>query len=402
MKEALNISFRNLQKRRKRSLLTILGVFIGIAAIFTLISLSQGLKESVKTQFNKIGADKILIQPGGGIGMIGGTAATLDDTDLKVITDAKGVDMAGGVLMKAGRLTFMDETKYVLVSGIPIDKTTDMISQVLNYEVIEGRKFEQGDKNVAYVGYDLAHGDFLKKQVKIGSKIKVEGVDLRVIGVNKKIGNTNDDTQIALPIDTAREIFNEPKSYYMIIAKADNVDTASKVAEEIKKDLRNHRNEKKGYESFTVATAEDFMQIFNNIIMIIQVFLLGVASISLIVGAIGIMNSMYTAVLERTKEIGIMKAIGATKKDIVQVFVIEAGIIGIVGGAVGVIIGYLLSKTIEYIIARALGTNVFVSSSPWWLFAGLIIFGFGLGAVAGLLPAKQAADLKPVDALRYE
>ena len=153
---------------------------------------------------------------------------------------------------------------------------------------------------------------------------------------------------------------------------------------------------------FTILTPEELLNSFGAILTIITAFLISVAGISLIVGAIGIANTMYTSVLERTKEIGVMKAIGARNSDILLIFVIEAGLIGAVGGLIGVLIGIGFSKSVEYIAVHQLGTNLLKAALPWYLIFGCIFFSFLIGAVSGILPARQASRIKVVDAIRYE
>ena len=134
----------------------------------------------------------------------------------------------------------------------------------------------------------------------------------------------------------------------------------------------------------------------------VEVVLIGIAAISLLVGGIGIANTMYTAVVERTKEIGIMKSIGAQNKDILLIFVIESGLLGLAGGAVGIAFGIGLSKLVEYLAFAFLGTSLVKAFFPWYLIVGSLVFSFLIGTISGFFPAKQAASLKPVDALRYE
>ncbi|MFH1823570.1 MAG: FtsX-like permease family protein, partial [archaeon] len=135
---------------------------------------------------------------------------------------------------------------------------------------------------------------------------------------------------------------------------------------------------------------------------IVQAVFIGIAAISLVVGGIGIMNTMYTAVLERTREIGIMKAVGARNRNILTLFLIESGILGLVGGAIGVLIGIGLSTGVAFVAAQALGTTFLRAVFPWYLIVGALAFSFGIGSLSGILPAIQASRLKPVDALRYE
>ena len=153
---------------------------------------------------------------------------------------------------------------------------------------------------------------------------------------------------------------------------------------------------------FSILTPEELLRSFGTILNIITAFLLGVAGISLLVGAIGIANTMYTSVLERTKEIGVMKAIGAKNSDILYIFMIESGILGVIGGAMGILVGIGVGKIIDYIAVNQLQTNLLKVATPWYLIVGCLLFAFIIGSLSGLMPAKQASKLKPADTLRYE
>ena len=174
------------------------------------------------------------------------------------------------------------------------------------------------------------------------------------------------------------------------------------VADGIERKLLQIKNEKQDQETFIVQTSEQLLTSFTNIFNIVQGVLVGIAAISLLVGGIGIMNTMYTSVLERTKEIGTMKAVGAKNSDILQIFLFESGLLGLVGGAIGVAMGVGLGKGVQYIATAALGTNLLQASITFPLIAGALAFSFIIGSLSGILPALQAARLKPADALRYE
>ena len=155
-------------------------------------------------------------------------------------------------------------------------------------------------------------------------------------------------------------------------------------------------------QDFDILTPEELLGSVQDILNIITAFLAGVAAISLIVGGIGIANTMYTSVLERTSEIGVMKAIGAQNKDILMIFLIESGLLGFVGALIGVVLGYGVSKGIEYIAINQLNTNLLQAAAPFYLILGCLAFGFIIGSVSGLTPARKAAKTNVVDALRYE
>jgi len=166
--------------------------------------------------------------------------------------------------------------------------------------------------------------------------------------------------------------------------------------------LRKSRGVTEKNQDFSILTPEELLESFGNILAIITSFLGGIAAISLFVGAVGIANTMYTSVLERTREIGIMKAVGAQNSDIMWIFLIESGLLGLVGACIGVGLGYGVGKTIEYIAINQLNTTLLQIAAPAWLIGGCLGFGFLIGAVSGTLPAIQASKTNVVDALRYE
>jgi putative ABC transport system permease protein len=204
-----------------------------------------------------------------------------------------------------------------------------------------------------------------------------------------------------MPIDTARIIFNNSKSYSLIYAEIQSGFTADEVAATVEKNLRHLRNEKVGEEDFTVSTPEQLSQTVQSVFGVIQGFLIGIAAISLLVGGVGIMNSMYTSVLERTKEIGVMKAIGARNEHVLMLFLFESGMLGLIGGAAGALLGITLAEAVQFIAAQA-GYGILKASISVELIGGALLFSFVIGALSGALPARRASQMNPVDALRFE
>lgn len=399
----LKLSLNNLRRRRLRSLLTMLGIFIGIAAVVSLISLGQGLQDSINQQFEKLGKDKILIQTKtlGPPGSATSKSLILTSKDLDVVKNTRGVEWAGGLLIKTGQAKFKGQTKIGFTIGIDVNEIKE-ISRILNTEVVEGRNLRKGDKYKIVVGYNHAYGDIWKRGIKIGEKIEIENTEFNVVGIYEKIGNPYDDGALYVPKETLKNILDSGDEESEIIAKTQERFNPKDVREEIIRKLRGARGEKEGQETFNVQTSEQLFQTFTNIFGIVQAVLVGIAGISLLVGGIGIMNTMYTSVLERTKEIGTMKAIGATNNQIKLLFLFESGLLGLVGGAIGVGLGIGLAKSAEYIAISALGTNLLKASLNPLTILGALAFSFVIGTLSGLLPATQASNLKPVDALRYE
>jgi putative ABC transport system permease protein len=401
IEEYFKIVIRSLVKRGVRTYLTMMGIFIGIAAVVSLVSLGQGLQESVNAQFNQLGLNTIIITPGGSFYGFG-ASAQLKEGDLKKIRQTRGVSDATGMLYKIARIEFNNEVIYKWVMGLPTDSSMDILTSIDNFNVLNGRKLESNDKNKATIGILYSEkGEVFKKAVELRDKIKIEGTDFTVVGINKRAGNPDDDSQIYIPLEQARLILDAPEKYDMFWAEILPGYESSDVADRIKKELRDYRGLKEGEEDFSIQTTEGLREASGTILSVVSAVVVGLAAISLFVGGLGIMNTMYTSVLERTKEIGVMKAVGARNSHILSLFLLESSILGAVGGAIGIVVGIALSNLIIS-AASAAGWSFFQASFPWYLIVGSFGFSFVVGTISGTLPAMQAAKMKPVDALRYE
>jgi len=393
--------------RRLRSWLTMVGILIGITAVVALTSLGQGLTNTINAEFEKVGANRIIIAPGGGSGtaamasMGGFASAKLTDKDVKVVRTVRGVDSAAGMLRTTERVTFEDESKYVGVFCLPPDSESMDYLETLDFFFIEqGRMIEPGETRRAVVGYDLWAGDFFDKQVRRGNCITVGGECLPVVGLNERTGAPPHDQKIVIAASDCERLFNKSTGEKtMIAAKIEDGYDPGDVSESIERKLRKSRGVKEGEEDFSVQTAEQMMQTFTQIISVVQVVITGIAAISLLVGAVGIMNTMYTSVIERTDEIGVMKAVGARNKDIMALFLIEAGMLGAVGGIIGTSLGLSISKAVEYYAINH-GLPELRVHMGMDLILGVLAFSFIIGSLSGALPARQAAKLQPVEALR--
>jgi len=403
MKDYFSLAFNNLRRRKLRAWLTMIGIFIGIAAVVALISLGQGLQNAITQQFEQLGSDKIIIMPSvfAPPGSITTESLLLTNKDNEFLRGIRGVEETAGFIMKYGQIGYKDEMKVIAVLGLAPED--EKFWNELNFmKMADGRNYNSGEKYKVVVGYNHAYKDTWDKPIKLGSTIKIEGQEFKVVGIMEKTGDPGNDGSVYIQKETLRELFNAPKEESMIYVKVASGFDPEDVANDIERKLRKFRNEKEGEETFSVQTSEQLLESFQSIFGVVQAVLVGIAGISLVVGGIGIMNTMYTAVLERTKEIGTMKAVGAKNSDILILFLFEAGLLGLVGGAIGIAIGYGLGKTAEILASRALGTDLLQASFPWYLILGALLFSFLVGAAAGVTPAYQASRLKPADALRYE
>jgi len=396
LKEYLLFAFSTVRHRQRRSWLTVLGIFIGIAAVVGLISISQGLRDAVNAQFEMIGSDIITVIPGRmGAGMMMGSEP-LTEADVKTIEGVHGVDTVIPILLRNTKIVFQGEEGYTYVMGIPADKMEKVLIDMSGVKIMEGRITAESDKYAAVIGYSIGE-DYFDRKVRIGDKIEISGKDFKVRGRVSKIGNRQDDSQIYIHMATAREIFNQSDEVNTIMLSAKEDSNPDAVAEDIRKKLEDRRGQK----DFTVMTAAQLAETVQSVLGIIQIVLVGIAAISLMVGGVGIMNTMYTSVQERTRQIGIMKAIGATNEDIQLIFLVESGLLGMVGGAIGCVLGVLLALGVQYGAAMA-GFEMLKASITPELIAFSLGFSFIVGMASGVFPARQAAKMNPVDALRYE
>lgn len=397
------LGLNNLKRRKLRSWLTMIGIFIGIAAVVSLLSLGQGLKNYITEEFENLGTDKIIVQSKslGPPGSATNKKLTLTSNDLKTIENINGVEKTAGILLKSDIVTFKDESKVVFTLGID-DDYLSIFDNLGNFEVVEGRELNNRDKFNVVVGNNHAFGDIWNRNIQLRDTIEIQGKKFKVIGIRGKIGNPFDDNAISMSKETLKEILDIEDEESQIIAKIDVGFNIKEVAEKIKEELRELRKEKEDQETFEVHTSEQLLDSFTNIFAVVQGVLVGIAAISLLVGGIGIMNTMYTSVLERTKEIGTMKAIGAKNSHILLLFLIESGLLGLVGGLIGILIGIGLAKSAEYFAVIYIGTPLLKASMSLYIIFGALIFSFLIGAVSGIFPAMQASKLKPVDSLRYE
>jgi len=399
MRDHFILAFKNLKKRRVRSWLTILGIFIGITAVVAIISLGQGFQKAVENQFSSIGGDKIFIQPRGQFGPPGSTTigAQLTKEDVNVVRKIAGIEAVSYFVAGNAQLRFNEKLRFSMAGGIPLDKNSKVLEEF--YKIDAGRFLKMGDRRKALIG-SLYHADSVfGKPLQIRDTLLIQGEKFEVVGILKSIGNPGDDSIVLISEEDLRELFSTADRVDNIVVKAADTE---KAAEQIKNALRKSRNVKKGKEDFFLLTPEELLSTFQNVFGVIQVFIIGIAAISLIVGGIGIMNTMYTSVLERTKEIGIMKAIGARNRDVLLIFLIESGLLGFVGGLIGVGVGMFIAQVAAYVVEHAFATTLLQAFFPWYLIIGSLFFSFFIGALSGVFPAFQASRLKPVEALRYE
>jgi putative ABC transport system permease protein len=400
------IAQRNLRVRKTRSFLTVLGIFLGILTIFVLMSLSFGLREFVNEQFEILGGDKFFVQPKGQAGPPGssGSAVELTMDDVEVVEKVRGVEEVAHFTVGNTKIEYKDQERYYLTLGVPIDDNdkNKLVFDTFGLGTDEGRLMKKGDKKKILIGYNYKYRNLFKNPVKEGDKMELNDVEFEVVGILEAVGNPADDQQVYISIEDFKELFDSGERVDFIMGQVKKGEDINDVADSVERKLRKGRDVTEKTQDFDVSTPEELLETFGVVLNGITGFLFVVALISAIVGGIGIANTMYTSVLERKKEIGTMKAIGARNKDILWIFVIEAGVLGLIGGILGVVIGIGIAKGIEFAIVYYVGADLLRASlSPVLIFVSLG-FGFVVGILSGFLPSWQASKLKPVDALRYE
>lgn len=396
------IPWKEIRRRKLRSWLTLIGMFIGIAAIVSLISLGQGLENAIEKQFSSLGKDKLFIMPKGGVwGM--GSSEQLTEDDLDVVTDASGVKLATGMGYTFGKFEYNDLIHFGFVSGISTDpEERALVGEAQTWKILSGRNIKKGDKYKIVLGFEHTLDDLFEKRVELGDKIQIQSQEFKVVGFLEKIGSPPDDQSGLIPLDTYGEVFDAENELGFIIAQSQAGEDPLEVGKEIEKDLRRHRKVDEGEEDFDIQTPEQFLESFQTILDIVQIVLIGIAAISLLVGGIGIMNTMYTSVLERTKEIGILKALGARNRHIMYLFLVESGLYGLGGGVIGATIGIGLAKATEAMFTFFVGPAFLAVEIDPLLILATLSFAFVAGCVSGIAPARRASKLNPVDSLRYE
>ena len=397
-------SWSNIKNRKVRSWLTMLGIFIGIAAVVGLISLSQGMNNAINDQFAKIGSNRITVSPGGSFFGPGGSSLVVEkllDDDFEVTSKVRGVKTVLGMYGETVAVKFKDETQYFSIMGVPTDtESLEEMEKIGFFDMDKGRQLKTGERYGVNVGYAIAKDKF-DKPLKVGDKLEIESKTFEIVGTQKEAGTGVHDVLARISFDTAMDIFEKDENEYSMFAVVTKEGfEPGEVADDIKEDLRDSRDVKEDEEDFTVQTIEQTIAGMTTILGVVQAVLIGIAGISLLVGGIGIMNTMYTSVVQRTPEIGVMKAIGARNSSIMTIFLIESGILGLAGGIIGIILGVAMSKVVEIVAAQA-GMSMLKAYFPWYLIVGALVFSVLVGMLSGILPARQAAKMHPVDALRY-
>jgi putative ABC transport system permease protein len=401
--DMLAYALKNLRTRSLRSWLTIIGIVIGVLTIIAVTSIGDGLKKEVTAQLDMFGPDMMFIIPvnieksmaAGGAG--GMTSGKLFEKDLDRVMRIPGVKSAAK--MTYGRVSLQFKDKQI--GSVVYAATANMFDQWGSmYNLEGGRFFKDSETKVAVLGNDAANQLFGKNKVSVGSIILINGENYRVVGILKKIGTSlsqHDDQSIFVPFDDGKNLFGNQlakNEISFISIKVDEGQNAEEIKQKIEVELASLHRVTLDNKDFTVITADFINSTVGAVLGSVSVFLLAITLVSAVVGGIGIANTMFMSVIERTKEIGVLKSVGASRSDIQEIFLVESAIIGFAGGVLGLVAGLLV-----LFIAMQFGVPVLVRPENAVL---AIAFSILVGVVSGWYPARQAAEMDAVEALGFE
>ena len=392
-----------LLSNKVRSGLTILGIVIGIGSVIAMLSIGQGAQNSIQSSIQSIGSNLIIVIPGfqrtGGVSAGRGSATTLTQADADAIkTEITSAVAVAPDITRRYQVVVKGQNTNTQVVG-----TVAAYSQVRKFDVASG-SFITDDEvrslaRVAVIGPTTSDDLFGTSSDPIGQNIRIKGIDFRVIGVTVSKGGTgftNQDDIVIVPITTAQRLLEGDTYVSTISVQAPDQASMAGIQQQITDLLlQRHKISNPANADFSVLNQSDIVATASSVTNTFTIFLASVAGISLLVGGIGIMNMMLTTVTERTREIGLRKAIGAKKKDINLQFLTEAVMLTFLGGFMGVVLGLILS----YVVGQ-------VASTPTQVSVTSVLLAFGVSAIIGIVfgyyPAKRASKLNPIEALRYE
>ncbi len=404
--QAVVEALESLSANKLRSGLTILGIVIGVAAVIAMISIGRGAENTITGSIQSIGTNLLFVFRGGSEDVRNPKPLTLGDAE--AIADpfqAPSVANVAPALVGNVKVSFGGESTNTQISGV-----TPEYAAVRNEQITEGEYINEahllGRASVVLLGPDVADKLFGRKEGVTGETIRIEGQPFRVIGVLASKGGSafsNEDDRVLVPLTTAQtRLLRRSTSdrVDILLVQAVSAETVPQANLEIADILRARHRTAIGADDFTILTQQDFLSTASTITNVLTIFLGGIAAISLLVGGIGIMNIMLVSVTERTREIGLRKALGAHRRDILIQFLTESSVLSLIGGVIGILLGWVISVIVGRIAAAnnaainpSIGVDVVLIAT---------LFSTAVGLFFGLYPANRAAGLEPVEALRYE
>jgi len=428
--DILRLSLNGLTHRGLRSWLTILGIIVGVAAVIAMLSIGAGMSQSMESEMSSFGADVLTVsagqtrafgpeggfanrfQPGEGPGGTTGQTSTeesptLTDSDILAIATTDGVETVSGTVSGRATVQYLAQTVTVTVEGVNPDAWNTMTTSELD----SGRFLESGESTSVLIGNSIANGMF-DYNLTVNSQIRIGSKTFTIVGILKESGTGNfggDDRTIIMTLQAARDIVTDLDNdeYSSILVKIYDTNTVDQTIENINQALYGSRMVTEDTKDFTVTSPTSMLETIQSTMATLTFFLTGIAAISLLVGAIGIANTMFMSVMERTRLIGILKSIGTRNSEIMKLFVTESGIIGLMGGLLGIFLGFIVVGIISSIGISLMGmgrmgttTSVAIVTPQLIVFA--LLFSTFIGIISGLIPAHKAANLQIVEAMRSE
>ncbi len=400
-------ALESLSGNKMRSGLTVLGIVIGVAAVIAMLAVGEGAQASITGSISGIGTNLLFVFRGDQTNTVRNPKPlTTGDADaLRDQFAAPDVAAVAPALQGNATVTFGGEETSPQLFGV-----TPEYFEVRNLKVTEGNLITQehilGRASVVILGTQVAKDLFGHSDGVTGETVRIEGQPFRVIGVLESKGGSafgSEDNQVLVPFTTAQARLirrNGNDRVDVIFIQAVSGDVVSKASDEIAQILRSRHRTDVGADDFTIFSQQDLLTTFKSIMGVMTIFLGGIAAISLLVGGIGIMNIMLVSVTERTREVGLRKAMGARKRDILIQFLTESSLLSLIGGTTGILFGWLISFIIGK-IAVATGNTFTPIVTPGAIFIAIASSTI-IGLFFGIYPANRAARLEPVEALRYE
>ncbi|MGQ9680316.1 MAG: ABC transporter permease [Candidatus Bathyarchaeia archaeon] len=400
LSDVILFTIDGMKERKVRVALNIIGIMIGGAAIISLVSVAEGMNLEINRQVELLGPKTIIIT-NINLGLSRREPITLTYRELNIVKDIPHVSVATPVISRVTRVKINGRSAQVQVLGIVPEEYLKINK---NLEVAEGRFLHKSDVVSAVLGSNIAKPQSEEKSIAdVGERVVVEALvgnevkssTLRVSGILSPIGQSlsfSPDDSIFITLRTGQQIFNMGNRLSSIIVEADDLNNIDPVVDEIRDRLG---------DGVTIITSGFIRDTVGRVIGIVQAVLGSVSAISLVVAGVGIVNTMTISVMERTREIGILKAIGSKSRDVLMAFLSESLLTGALGGIVGSVVGVFMSQVISSLAQVTLGISLTPATSPLMI---LTVIGFSMitGVIAGLYPAWRASSLNPVEALRYE
>lgn len=403
VEDAFLYAVQNMKSASVRSWLTIIGVIIGVIAMVCIMAVSEGVQREITNQLSAFGPTMMFVVPVNVEGastittLVGApsTSGKLTEKDVRAVESVPGIKTTAKMLIGRASILFRDNSITA-----PVYASDASVFDIFKDDFVleNGRYFREDERGVVVIGNDVKTKMFGKKAVEIGSTLKINGKNFRVVGILEKFNGSfrqNDDRMILVPFEDGKDLFSKQiakDEVTIIYADAYEGYDIKEIKERIEEKIASNHKVSLDDKDFSVITPDFVQGLIGNIFFLLSSFLLVITLVSSLVAAIGVSNTMFMAVLERTREIGVLKAMGATENDILLIFIVESALIGLIGGLIGIALAFGLLQIIQDF------------GVPVWLRIRIVLFSvlFSLivGALAGAIPARQAAQLDPVEALR--